>query len=218
MINMKKPKIGVFSLTGCGGCQLAFLDQDLEILKSLEFDPSMHSSPGKLDIAFIEGTVCSKRDISLAKDIRNKSKLVIALGSCVVSDVIFNNFKKDFKKLSEYIKIDYFIGGCPINQDELFNVVSKIILDLPLKKTESPVCMECKMNENPCLLKDLCLGPITIGGCNSICINNNIPCWGCRGILMDANIDSLVCLFKKHKINAKRLENNFKLIGVDLKW
>ena len=57
-----------------------------------------------------------------------------------------------------------------------------------------PVCTECRMLENNCLLVErgeLCCGPITAAGCEARCPDLRVPCVGCRGPVADANAPSL---------------------------
>ena len=59
---------------------------------------------------------------------------------------------------------------------------------------EYPVCTECRMQENNCLLierGELCCGPITAAGCKARCPDLRVPCVGCRGPVGDANAASL---------------------------
>ncbi|MEM3793629.1 MAG: 2Fe-2S iron-sulfur cluster-binding protein, partial [Candidatus Bathyarchaeia archaeon] len=49
------------------------------------------------------------------------------------------------------------------------------------------VCNECRFVGKDCLLEkgELCLGPITLGGCRAICTASGYTCEGCRGPLLD---------------------------------
>lgn len=53
-----------------------------------------------------------------------------------------------------------------------------------------PVCAECPLYSELCLLKKgiPCLGPFTIAGCNAICIKQNTSCIGCRGFIKSVNL------------------------------
>lgn len=63
-------------------------------------------------------------------------------------------------------------GGC---------ILSDLAKDLGVEGV--PVCSECPLPPSECLLNKgvLCLGPITLAGCNAECILSGSPCWGCRG-------------------------------------
>jgi len=46
-----------------------------------------------------------------------------------------------------------------------------------------PVCAECPLHGEDCLLErgEMCLGPLTIGGCGAKCTREGRGCDGCRG-------------------------------------
>jgi len=74
----------------CAGCHVAVLDlheRILPILRSVEVSHSYILSDAKtiprgLDVAIIEGGVRSEHERELAEEVREKAKVVIALGSC----------------------------------------------------------------------------------------------------------------------------------------
>ena len=61
----------------------------------------------------------------------------------------------------------------------------------------------------------LCLGPITRGGCNALCLVNNRACFGCRGLSEDANIGGFIKILKEKGIEVpdylKKLSKVMKL-------
>ncbi|GAJ21487.1 unnamed protein product, partial [marine sediment metagenome] len=72
---------------------------------------------------------------------------------------------------------------------------------------------ECKINENTCLLVEkgeLCLGPITVAGCNARCPNSGIPCSGCRGPVEEANIASEVEILKERGFTLPDIYNQLR--------
>jgi len=93
------------------------------------------------------------------------------------------------KPIDAYIDVDYYLPGCPIGKDQFLNFFNRAVKGSLPEKSQNPVCVTCKYNENDCLLKrgQLCLGPVTMDGCGSVCINHNIPCFGCWGPLEVAN-------------------------------
>lgn len=238
---MVKKKLGVFSLTSCDGCQITFLDMDEDFLKfSEEFeiiDFAMIKDidyTQKIDVALIEGTPIKKEEIKKLKKIAKIAKKVIALGTCATfggvsgmkdyneekvqkasyKDVTFLDLAEDVKGIGNYIPIDYYIRGCPPVKGEIKRVLDNCLKDCDIKPYELPVCVECRKNGNPCFLKEgiKCMGSITYGGCNSICINNKVPCYGCRGPLKTANIDSLFLVLKnKIGMDVKEIKNMFML-------
>ena len=92
---MSKPKLGIFSLTGCGGDQLQILnmeDQLLELVSRFDIvdfqEGSSRKEEGPIDISFVEGTVSTEHDLKKLKEIRERSKIVIALGNCAIEGCI----------------------------------------------------------------------------------------------------------------------------------
>ena len=90
--------------------------------------------------------------------------------------------------------------------------VKDIALGKIPKAHDKPVCYECKLNKNECLLdKDkICFGPITRGNCNAICPNGGLECWGCRGPTDDANIDEMINILKEKGIEHEHIEDRLK--------
>lgn len=218
---MGKPVIGVFGLTSCAGDQLAIVNCEDELLaiagavdiKCFHMAQSNNDEDTHYDVAFVEGTVVTEEDEERLKHIRANSGLLVALGSCAAFGGIpgaANDFKEDYlwntvygKKVEEFgrktaspledfVDVDLVIPGCPVEKSDLLNGVASLLHgDVPLI-TNSPVCVECKMKENACLLLKgkLCLGPVSRGGCDARCPTHGIECRGCRGPVEDANIGS----------------------------
>jgi len=242
---MAKPVIGIFDLTDCEGCEVELLNSShlLEILTNLDIK---HFRVGQgrnewtdFDISFIEGTAMTSEEIRFVKEIRARSKLVIAMGTCACFGGIaaLNNYhdtaaakrriygdKADLfemvhvKSLSDHIKVDGMIRGCPMVKEDLENLVSDALAGRPLKEHARPVCVDCKVRETPCLLlqKTACAGPATYGGCRAPCPAAGMPCDGCRGALENpemsnelellrkmASPEDIVRLFRKYAVNSK---------------
>ena len=92
---MEKPKIGVFSLTGCGGDQLMILNLEdvlLELLSRFDIksfqEASSHHEEAELDIAFVEGSVSTENDLKKLRGIREKCKMLIAIGDCSIGGCV----------------------------------------------------------------------------------------------------------------------------------
>lgn len=204
-----RKSLGIFSLTCCEGCQFALL-KDFETFEKLTgfFDIKSfrlgqeNNDDCFFDVALVEGTPESIEELKHLRNIRKISKIVVAIGSCAHLGGIQSERnrlpkkyigKEKVQKLSDLIKIDYFIPGCPISGDEIVSALLDIYWGKKFRPKDYAVCFECKKNENDCLIKNgqPCLGPVTRGGCNSVCINGGESCFGCRGALDQANFDKL---------------------------
>ena len=115
------------------------------------------------------------------------------------------------KALNQVIDVDYYLPGCPPTPKIIGNAVNAILAgQLPPKGTvlaaTKALCNECKLNETKpekLLIKDIkrithfvpdpekcylaqgliCMGPVTRGGCEALCVEGNMPCSGCFGPL-----------------------------------
>ena len=227
----KKPTVGIYGLTGCAGDQLTIVnceDQILDIFGAADIRSFLmamsNNTEEQMDVAIVEGSVSSKGDLEMLQDIRKRAKVLIALGGCAVNGgpqsgrALKNDWKERVKQvygdvkfsipeslepkpLSAYVKVDISIPGCPIDKLEFLRALGRLVKGDGPTPVKYPVCIECKYNENECLLfkNELCLGPVTVAGCNSVCINNNVACVGCRGPVAEANIAGEVEMLVKMK-------------------
>ena len=92
--------------------------------------------------------------------------------------------------LQRLVRVDAAVSGCPPEKEELLKLLAGLLRGALPVAIDYPVCMECRMRENLCLLTErdsLCLGPLTLGGCNARCPSLSVPCEGCRGPFLEAN-------------------------------
>ena len=88
-IENKKPIIAIVSLTCCEGCQVAILDLGERFLSVVEqvtigdfaFLEDTPELPN-YDVVFVEGAPISEENITRLKDLRARSKFLVALGAC----------------------------------------------------------------------------------------------------------------------------------------
>ena len=244
-----RPKVGFYGLTGCAGCLLSVIfneDELLDIISNIDivafpFIKGENDDTCPLDICFIEGTIVSNDDLEIAKKLRERSKTVIALGTCACEGNIpsIRNFhdKKDFDKLlykknhqiqdlgnpvplHKMIEVDISIPGCPPDRDEIKTFIKHLLLGKIYYGCSSPVCEECKLAETNCLLDDkiICAGPITKGGCKAVCTTHGLRCYGCRGLTDDANFDEYFTMLKEKGFteqDIKKILDTFSALEVD---
>jgi coenzyme F420-reducing hydrogenase gamma subunit len=234
-----KKRIAVFDLTDCEGCEVTLtkliqklIDKpDLEIINWRMIQEK--NSFDAMDIALVEGTVYHKDELDLLKLIRKKSKYLIAFGACAITGgvqalltgkerkvaakkIYHRRYKlqnPDLKPIDAYVKIDFHLPGCPPNIVEVEKILSDILAGRPPQPKTFPVCFECKKNENRCLLKNgkVCLGPVTRGGCNSICVNRGDHCWGCWGLADDPAMKSLIKRLKNMGLSDQDIKKNLEV-------
>ena len=117
--------------------------------------------------------------------------------------------------ISALVQVDGIIPGCPITADEFFNLVYQFLIGKSATIKQNPVCYECQIQGFECLLQkgEICLGPITQGGCEAICLKSKQGCWGCRGLVEDAEVDNLVKKLKEN-YSEKEIIKVFEVFGV----
>jgi sulfhydrogenase subunit delta len=234
----KKPIVGVFGVSGCAGCLLTFIYESTftELAEKLDIKsfPLIKEDKykGDFDYVFIEGTVCFDEDILMVNELRKRAKKIVALGSCACFGGVpsIKNFLNQDKAMrfvypkynhlkatnptpiNMHIKVDYYLPQCPPSKDEINEFIKCILSNRDFKAYESPVCFECRKKGNPCILEknEICLGPITNGGCNALCPSNSVECYGCRGPCHDANIKAFIDMLKEKGFTQKEIQDKME--------
>jgi len=237
-----KPTVGIFGLTGCAGDQLVILnceDQLLDLARLLDVrDFLMASSANdagcELDVALVEGAVLSRRDEERLRRIRERSGTLVAIGTCAVwggvaamdggSDrasliqEIYGEAGSEYditaaRALREVVKVDLSLTGCPIEKEEFLSALAQLLNGDPPLTSQHPVCSECRMQENNCLLMAtgaVCCGPLTMAGCGARCPGLGIACVGCRGPAGDANFASALAMFSEKGIPREAIARKLR--------
>jgi len=240
-----KPKIAIFSLTSCEGCQFTLLDlgeRFFNFLKKVELidfpliEEKHYPKGVKIDVSFVEGNPITKEDIDLLKKIRSESKILVALGNCAALGGIpeIKNYQgkertirfiykrlnhilnPEIKEIDNFVKVDFTIPGCPISGSEFLKFANDLIKGKIPEICQSPLCSECpKRGTKNCFLtkKEICLGLITLAGCQAICPKNEFPCLGCRGIFKGAKVESFLKVLEK-LAKKEEIEENLEIFGI----
>jgi sulfhydrogenase subunit delta len=223
-IALEKPKVGFFGFTGCEGCQLQIANKEetlsdlLNSIEVLDFRLISSERGNGYDIAFVEGSITTKKEAAELKKIRKQAKTLVAMGACACLGGVNNlrahlslaAIKKEIygtqpvdsgpvRRLSDLVSVDIELPGCPISKPEFEWLIQHLILGITPQFPQYPVCVECKQRLNACVfdLGMLCMGPVTRAGCNAICPRNHLGCWGCRGPSEEANFESLIQILRE---------------------
>lgn len=199
------------------------------------FEEDTHKLGESYDVAFIEGSPLMKENVKQLKEIRKRAKILVALGGCAHmggvyhikqyhdKNKIFNHVyyenkgieNLECKPVGKVVTVDYVIPACPINAKEFLQFIYEIILGKEFKIIQRPVCYECQTQGYDCVLQkgELCLGPITQGGCEAICLKSKQGCWGCRGLVEDAEVENLVKKLREN-FSDKEIIKHFEIFGI----
>jgi coenzyme F420-reducing hydrogenase gamma subunit len=181
-----KPRIAFFDFASCEGCQLQVANLEetlldvLHLVDVVSFREVMKEHSDDYDIAVVEGSIARPMDEERVRAIRDRAKLLIALGACAHlggvqrlgnrwtpeqnkravydgadgNDIGDNNpfFEKPrHRALDEVVKVDVVVPGCPVSRDELARVLVALLTGRRPPIPDYPLCVECKKKENGCL-------------------------------------------------------------------
>ncbi len=231
-ITLERPKIGVFSFTGCEGCQLQIANKE-ETLKDLfglvevvNFREISSERRDDYEIAFVEGSITTESESARVKKIRKQAGTLVAIGACACLGGV-NNLKNRFplpdvvkevygthtidtgpvRKVKDVVHVDIELPGCPISKPEFEWLVRQLVLGIEPQFLQYSVCVECKQRLNSCVfdMGMMCLGPVTRAGCNAVCPRNRLGCWGCRGPAEEANFESLMEILREKGFSKEHI-------------
>jgi len=238
---MRKVKVAVYKFTSCGGCQLQFLNMEEELLTltdkvefAMFYEARRDNKPGPYDVAFVEGAISTPHEVEVVKKLREESSIVVATGACATAGGIqalrnwvnVDEFKKyvypnpewievlkEAKPVSEFIKVDYEIRGCPVSKEQLLFFINQLLRGKRSVLPVDSVCLECKRKGNVCVMvaKGIpCLGPVTMAGCGALCPSYGRGCYGCYGPMVDPKSEVLAGRFKEVGLSSKEISLLFK--------
>lgn len=222
MQHNRKPKLAVWKFASCDGCQLSLLDCEDELLSvaqevQIAYFPEGFREviKGPYDLSLVEGSITTPPDAERIQKIRRVSKTLVPIGACATAGGIqaLRNFEDmgEFVRvvyakpeyidtlskstpISDHIRVDYELRGCPISKDQLLEVISAFLNDRKPNIPPHSVCIECKRKGNVCIAVSQgipCMGPVTQAGCDALCPTYNRGCYACFGPKETPNTRSL---------------------------
>jgi coenzyme F420-reducing hydrogenase gamma subunit len=239
-IEPQKPKVAVFDFTSCEGCELQLANKEetvIDFLKAVEvvnFREISSSATDDYEVAFIEGAITRGDEITRLIEIRKQAKVLVALGSCAcfggvnklknafdlnkANQEVYGKLPKETlpaRAVKEIVPVDLEIPGCPISKAEVERIVQHLIWDVPFQFPVYPVCFECKQQFTTCIFEQgqLCLGPVSMGGCQAPCPAGGSGCWGCRGPVADANVDEFLVIAKERGFGKREINERLDFYG-----
>ncbi|HLK58124.1 MAG TPA: hypothetical protein VKU00_16270 [Chthonomonadaceae bacterium] len=217
-----RPKVAVWKFSSCDGCQLSLLDCEDELLAvagAVEIanfpEASRAVIKGPYDISLVEGSITTPHDAERIRSVRQESRFLVTIGACATAGGIqaLRNFQnvEEFISLvyatpayiqtlatstaiTDHVRVDFELRGCPINKEQLIEVLSALLNHRKPNISSASVCMECKRAGNICVMVTHgapCLGPVTHAGCGALCPTYNRACFGCYGPKETPNMASI---------------------------
>ena len=152
---MKKLKVGLYSFTCCEGCTIVFIEalnkhfdswtSQIEFVDMRVLKP--YKGVNKTDVAFCEGAISTESEVRKLKEIRKKTKHLIAYGAgasigfpsdqrnkfdatklAAIADDI-KRFKQidKIRPLKDFVKVDDEILGCPVDMNVVIAKVEALL-------------------------------------------------------------------------------------------
>jgi len=157
-----KLKVAVVNCAFCGFCKKAIshLGEDVPNLLSHKVGlapiPTSASDCGPVDVAFVVGTVRTAEEAKAVKEAREKAKFLVAFGACPVFGVLpagerrrveavtrtsrkpvsmgeVTEVTNEIRPLSDYVKVDLTIPGCPPPPQTVRSALETILCEFASK-------------------------------------------------------------------------------------
>jgi F420-non-reducing hydrogenase small subunit len=168
-------KVSIISLTCCAGCISSLLNAGDAVLEILSEDFEIVYSPTfidfkeipEVDLAIVEGGVRTQADENLIKEVRAKSKIIVALGICATHGGITtlgnvmsvkNLLEREYTLLDtgrlpelkelmypicNFVDVEYYLPGCPPMPFPIVHALKSIVSGKAPIHHQSVVCTEC---------------------------------------------------------------------------
>lgn len=169
-------KIATIPLSSCCGCHVGLVNLGEDLLAALAGGALVYSpvlmdakSIPECDVALVEGGLRNAENTERLRELRAKSKILIALGTCASFGGIpgigsaFNNeelleraYGKGFSPedipaleprvspIDACVEVDFYIPGCPPPPAVLANALTKLLSGAAPERIDLPVCAECR--------------------------------------------------------------------------
>jgi len=175
-----KPRVAVFKMASCDGCQLQLLDAEdalLDITDAIDIanfaEASSNMQPGPYDVTLVEGSVSTPKQTEQIEEIRQQSKVLITIGACATSGGVqalrntkdlgtfvrtvyptpkFIESLETSTPIADHVKVDLELTGCPIDRGELLATLTSLLAGAMPRVSTAPVCNECKRRGYVCVM------------------------------------------------------------------
>jgi coenzyme F420-reducing hydrogenase gamma subunit len=192
--------------------------------------------PGPYDVSLVEGSITTDEDVERIHRVRAASRTLVTIGVCATSGGIqalrntadVEAWKREVyphpewirslstsTPISDHVKVDAEIQGCPVNKHQVLRVLLRALLGATPDLPGASVCMECKRRGQVCVLVakgSPSLGPITRAGCGALCPSLGRDCYACFGPADDPNPTSLA--ERLQQLGVSRRDVVLRLRGV----
>lgn len=246
MAGTEKPKLAVWKFASCDGCQLSLLDLEDEFLAiagAVEIahfvEATRRKTPGPYDLSLVEGSISTQEHVARIKEIRAQSKHLVTIGACATAGGIqalrngrdieafasavyarpdYIDTLATSTPIADHVKVDFELRGCPINKQQLLEVITAFLAGRRPEVPTHSVCLECKARGTVCVMTargEPCLGPVTQAGCGAICPAYGRGCYGCYGPTEQPNTAALVAQWRALGVDPHAIRDAFRSFNAE---
>ena len=177
---MTRPKLAVWKLASCDGCQLSLLDCEDELLAVADAidiayfpEASSRADPGPYDLSLVEGSITTPHDAERIRAIRAESRRLVTIGACATAGGIqaLRNGRDHAEMMAAvyarpdyiatlatstgvaaHVPVDFELRGCPIDKRQLLEVVSAFLHGRKPDVQSHATCVDCKRRGTVCVM------------------------------------------------------------------
>jgi coenzyme F420-reducing hydrogenase gamma subunit len=176
-----RPRVGVFKLASCDGCQLQLLSLEDELLALTDAldvvhfpEASSRTDPhGTFDVALVEGSVSTPAQLEELRSLRARARKLVTIGACATAGGVqaLRNFADHdaYRALvypspayvaslatstpvAAHVAVDVELRGCPIDKRQLLEALVALTVGRRPQIRDESVCAECKRRGVVCVL------------------------------------------------------------------
>ena len=236
-----RPRLAVFKLASCDGCQLQLLESADALLSLagavdiVHFPEATGSGAGPYDIALVEGSVSTEEHLAEIAQIRAASRFLVTIGACATAGGVqalrnatalegtvpvyaspgFVQSLACSTPVAEHVPVDLELHGCPVDSGQVLGALAALLEGSLPRVPGEPVCVECKRRGFPCVVVtrgEPCLGPVTRTGCGAICPGAARGCYGCFGPADTTNAPALSARFRSLGLEPETVADRYRLV------
>ena len=236
-----RPRLAVFKLTSCDGCQLQLMESADALLALagavdiVHFPEATGVGDGPFDIAVVEGSISTAATLDEVLSIRERSRFVVTIGACATAGGVqaLRNLTtttgpspvyasadhvRSFASstpVAAHIPVDLELHGCPVDPGQLLGALSALLEGSVPRIPGEPVCIECKRRGFACVLVtrgEACLGPVTRTGCGALCPGMGRGCYGCFGPADTTNAPALSARLRRLGMASGDVAQRFRMM------
>jgi sulfhydrogenase subunit delta len=177
---LRKPRLAVYKLSSCDGCQLALLNAGESLLALAErFDIVHFAEAGVVDetaaadIALVEGSVSTPREQERIRAIRARTRWLVPIGACATAggpQALRNQADAAAwiastypapqhisalpvaDAVADHVPVEFTLPGCPVSTEQVLAALGSLLAGASPLAEQDKVCLECKRRGQVCVL------------------------------------------------------------------